>query len=74
MPLLTDGFFGLFVRRRWFNALLSMFMLINWLLPLFTDPLLGRWLNWRCVFTREAALTTTARLKSIKYKHMTLSI
>ena len=59
MPLLTDGLLHLLVRRRWSSALLAM---INWLLPLFRDPLLDRRLSWRSVVAREAALTTIAVL------------
>ena len=71
MPLLTDGLPHLLVRKRWSSALLVMFMLINWLLNLFRDPLLGRWLSWRSVIARKAALTTIAGLKWIRYKKMT---
>ena len=46
MLLLTcTGFLRLLVRKGWSNVLLVISLLINWLLPLFRDSLLGRWLN-----------------------------
>jgi len=63
IPLLTEGLLCLLVRRRWSNAPFVMFLLKNWLLSLFRDPLLGGWLDWRSVVARNAALTTIAELK-----------
>jgi len=63
IPLLTEGLLCLLVRRRWSNTPFVMFLLINWLMSLFRDPLLGGWLDRRSVAARNAALTTIAELK-----------
>ena len=63
MPLLTDGLPHLLVRRRWSSALLAMLLLINWLLLLFRDPLLGGRINWTSVVAWEAALATIVGLE-----------
>ena len=63
MLLLIGGSLRLLVRRRWSSALLAMLLLINWLLLLFRDPLLGGRINWTSVVAWEAALATIVGLE-----------